>query len=485
MHIGRQNDDIWLHESNNEHGNYAILSYCWGPALDNLKTTLETLEEFKKNIPYAQLPKTVQDAVIITRALGLQFLWIDALCIIQDYHPDWEAEASKMGEYYENAFVTVGATSSRSAAEGLLRDRVDVLPAKSICLHEKDGRRARIMTQQRKRELWPAPLHDLGPLSSRAWTYQEHALSRRMVHFLESELLFECQEMLLSEEGHPIEDNETGLIAEFRRTLGTSPEEFWKFSVGVYSQRKLSFLADKLPALSGVAAKFQQATGFHYVAGLWKETLVADLVWMSWGWEEFDKPPVPLEAPSWSWASIHGGVSFEAGINEALHIYPRVLSVTCQSPLGNPFGGCRSGRIEITGPVLEMTLRFDGELNDFGLPSYKLDYDGESVPLFSPDTSLVETTFFGGCSGIAVRTAMRSPQPPMPIVAKVWCMWVFSTDQKPTEEQTLFGMEPFGLHGIVLGRVPGGSEAYSRVGTTSARDLRLVSQASEQRISLI
>jgi len=485
LHIGRQNNDVSLHEPADEHGVYAILSYCWGPTLDNLKTTLATLESFEKTIPYAKLPKTVQDAVVITRKLGLQYLWVDALCIIQDSHSDWEVEASKMGGYYENAFVTIAATSSERAAEGLLKDRVGVLPAKPIFFHEKDGKRVKIMTQQRKRVLWPTPLHDLGPLSSRAWTYQEHALSRRMLHFLESELLFECQEKLISEDGNPIGDNQTSLISHFRRTLGTSPQQLWRFSTTAYSQRNLSFVADKLPALSGVASRLQQATGFHYLAGLWKETLLEDLLWTSWGWEEYDKPPLVLEAPSWSWASIHGGVAFQAETTEVLHIYPRILSVTCQSPPGNPFGKCGHGRIEITGPVLEMELIFNGDVDDFGLPSYKLDYDGGSVPLFSPDTSLDETTFLDRGSGATVRTAKRSSEPPVPIAAKVWCMWFFGTDQKPTEMKSFFDEEPLSLHGIVVGRVSGESEVYSRVGTASARDMQLVSQASEQRISLI
>lgn len=64
-------------------GHWVALSHCWGKA-NTFKTTLKTIESHKRGIEWEELPKTFKDAVIVTRALGVRYLWIDSLCIIQD-----------------------------------------------------------------------------------------------------------------------------------------------------------------------------------------------------------------------------------------------------------------------------------------------------------------------------------------------------------------------------------------------------------------
>lgn len=76
---------------------YATLSHCWG-TLEFLRLTQETLNSFKISIPFEDLPKTFQDAITITQQLGIGYLWIDSLCIIQDSPKDWKKEASLICE---------------------------------------------------------------------------------------------------------------------------------------------------------------------------------------------------------------------------------------------------------------------------------------------------------------------------------------------------------------------------------------------------
>src|SRR5438034_1924444 len=64
------------------------------------------------------LPKTFQDAVLLTRALGVRYLWIDSLCIIQDDEKDWKRENPKMGEVYQYATITIAAAHARDSSEG-------------------------------------------------------------------------------------------------------------------------------------------------------------------------------------------------------------------------------------------------------------------------------------------------------------------------------------------------------------------------------
>ncbi|KAK3338708.1 heterokaryon incompatibility protein-domain-containing protein, partial [Neurospora tetraspora] len=102
-------------------GSYVALSHCWGPPdKQPLKTTCDTLEDYiRHGIPLACLPQTFADAVWVTRVLGIRYLWIDSLCIIQDSLSDWEVESQKMGPIYEGATLTLGAAYARDSSEGL------------------------------------------------------------------------------------------------------------------------------------------------------------------------------------------------------------------------------------------------------------------------------------------------------------------------------------------------------------------------------
>lgn len=67
-------------------------------------------------IPWAELPNTFQDAITVTRMLGLKYIWIDSLCIVQDDAQDWEREAAKMAIIFEAAYVTIAATAASNGS---------------------------------------------------------------------------------------------------------------------------------------------------------------------------------------------------------------------------------------------------------------------------------------------------------------------------------------------------------------------------------
>jgi hypothetical protein len=68
---------------------YMTLSHCW-ETTSIIRLTEANLPDFEQSILFANLPQTFQDAVVVTRSLGFQYLWIDSLCIIQDSFRDWE-----------------------------------------------------------------------------------------------------------------------------------------------------------------------------------------------------------------------------------------------------------------------------------------------------------------------------------------------------------------------------------------------------------
>lgn len=98
---------------------YVTLSHCWGGSLP-LRTTKETVHLYSWEIPYELIPKTFHDALTITRALDVPYLWIDALCIIQDDHNDWQIEASKMKDVYSGSLITIAATHALNSFTRLL-----------------------------------------------------------------------------------------------------------------------------------------------------------------------------------------------------------------------------------------------------------------------------------------------------------------------------------------------------------------------------
>ncbi|KAF6818522.1 hypothetical protein CPLU01_13310 [Colletotrichum plurivorum] len=111
---------VYLQESDTQDFEYAALSYRWGPASPGILTRKSNYEAHKKDgIAVEYLPSTIRDAVYATRQLGLQHLWVDRLCIIQDSVEDWAREAALMCAVYSGAAVTLSANGSSSAEDGL------------------------------------------------------------------------------------------------------------------------------------------------------------------------------------------------------------------------------------------------------------------------------------------------------------------------------------------------------------------------------
>lgn len=196
-------DDIRLIESGGEHGRYVALSHCWGQLL-SFTTNKETYSTRKQCISQREIPETFRDAILMTRKLGIQYLWIDSLCIIQDDNGDWERESAKMVDVYSNSYITLAASNADGDSKGFLHTRI--VPGK-ICTRwaMKDGAECRIYFQpwtadERYRQRLGAPVNK-EPLTSRAWATQERWLSRRTVLFATDQTFWECQKLCISENG--------------------------------------------------------------------------------------------------------------------------------------------------------------------------------------------------------------------------------------------------------------------------------------------
>jgi hypothetical protein len=233
-------DGIRLIESKkeclDEASQYAALSYCWGSASDAetaLKTDESSLKSHLTNIPLNSTPAVVQDAIVTARSLSIRYLWVDALCIIQGDATDWKRESQNMESVYGNAYVTIIALSSPSCHKGFLQRpaAIEVRFKSSIRpdfqgtyylrhLRNHPELESRWMTNERYVIASVATMDwESQKWSNRAWTLQEHGLSRRLLGFGISRIYFRCETRSVTESSPgPWQESEpTNVNSELRR----------------------------------------------------------------------------------------------------------------------------------------------------------------------------------------------------------------------------------------------------------------------------
>lgn len=174
-------------------GRYIALSHCWGKGV-SFMTKKDNIKTLCKAINLLNLPKTFQDAVLVTRRLGIKYLWIDSLCIIQDDKDDWRRESRRMEDVFGSAYCTIAATSAKDSNEGFLCPR----PAKhSVRLSDRNTDTLYVYIS----EVVENFKHDVlgGKLNERGWVFQERALSPRTIHFTAEQTYWECGSVIRCE----------------------------------------------------------------------------------------------------------------------------------------------------------------------------------------------------------------------------------------------------------------------------------------------
>lgn len=275
---------------------YAALSHCWGRS-PRFKTTKQSVRSLKRGIDPDLLPRTFQDAIELTRKLRIDYLWIDALCILQDSEEDWQAESTLMGYYYRNAHLTISALDAPDGSRGFLHTDRTTLSAR---IDDTESWREAGLS-------WGDTFRQ-SPLSRRGWVLQERLLSRRILHFAKDELLWECMECSARERTAECSKGDNGkrVIGPRQIDDGTTIQiARWYDVICQYSGLDLTFDHDVLAAIEGVSSTFMEATGLHYAAGLWQEHLPYGLLWYC---EHVRLLHSDSVAPTWSWASRRGPV---------------------------------------------------------------------------------------------------------------------------------------------------------------------------------
>ncbi|VUC24491.1 unnamed protein product [Clonostachys rosea] len=304
--VGANNGEIKLHcASFGEEHAYTALSYCWGGPQPVL-LTMENLEHMTERVHYELLPQTIKDAIKVTRSLGIRYLWVDAICIIQDEDEEAKSkEIGQMGKIYKNAAVTIFAASAGSAADGFLHSR-PTLVSSSLPLRCADGTLGVV-------HLAIGESHNImGRLVSRGWTLQETLLSPRKLVYGEKELVWDCE----TNKEPKIPSSYYELASSFRHL---PPETFvrdgaivtpstanrvWCSLLNEYAKRQLSFPEDRLAAVMGVIAELKPIFRDECLHGLWRQNFVSQLSWFrDHASHDLDADAILECAPEWSWAS--------------------------------------------------------------------------------------------------------------------------------------------------------------------------------------
>ncbi|KAH6897308.1 heterokaryon incompatibility protein-domain-containing protein [Thelonectria olida] len=309
--------ELQLCELEGEAVRYVALSYSWGTQilskdeaaqLERGKTTSENLGARRISFSIAALPPTLRDAITFCRRMGISYIWIDSLCILQDDadKTDFVREAPKMHQYYGNAHFTLAVCSNLKATDPLLTPRT----AYSHSLRPSRLGGLWISTF----DLSMTDMLSQSPLSARAWTLQEQCLSPRILYWTPNRMYWSCARSQMVE-SIDLQDEATNsknatspqaFLLECNRGTSESRHREWLSVIESYTLRDMSNPMDRFAALSALASKYKSSFNVNqgYIAGLWDMTFAEDLSWAVIRPASTEPKSGSREPPSWTWASL-------------------------------------------------------------------------------------------------------------------------------------------------------------------------------------
>ena len=319
-----------------KHPIYAALSHCWGN-VPTLTTTNATLKMREHGIHFHDMPQTFRDAVYVASSMGVDYLWIDSLCIIQDSEDDWFSESSRMRDIYQGAIFTIAAEVGSSSVSGCFvkRDGLATRPCNMSYKEDPPLLPVSVSMSRQYARLRP-PVQPYVHLHSRAWVLQEQLLSTRTLAFGKTGISWRCASGCASESEPALPQYERQRfvsispaladdhLAKIKLTLayrvadhmGESSLRDWLLLVENYSARALSRASDRLIAIYSIAMAFQASFSASYVSGMWREWL-----WLCLLWTPVFSRPISYDsmnpkdgfiAATWCWASYSGMITYYA-----------------------------------------------------------------------------------------------------------------------------------------------------------------------------
>lgn len=411
---------------------YIALSYRWPEDFPiEAKLTRDNICEQMRGLNTSKLPQVFKDLFQVAIRLDITYVWIDSLCIIQDDPEDWDREAALMFQTYRYAELTVAAAAPPTKPDtGLFRhgDPSDVLSVRLPDLRDPSndapGQEVVLLKPQKI-------TYKESPLVSRGWCFQEREISRRVVHYTETQVLWECRTVQASE-GLPsgiqisqryYSDFKTRIFDE--DLSGQKVDDAWYRAVEDYSTRHLTVFTDKLPALAGLAATIRdyKPANCRYLAGLWEDDFLNGLQWSSqtgrnvtfgYGRSITNTRYPEYVAPTWSWASVAGPISYDDRLNNLRKSKPtkftlKVLDIYVQTSTSDPFGAVRHAILTCMAGLLPCVLSVNKDRTDHRSGDYEVrNADGVEVACMDFDVPQEKfdeeevTVVFCICLGVIV-----------------------------------------------------------------------------------
>ncbi|KAF5599872.1 heterokaryon incompatibility (HET) domain-containing protein [Fusarium pseudoanthophilum] len=272
------------------------------------------------------LPQTFEDAISFTRRLGERYIWIDALCIPQD-EPDIKAQQiSQMDQIYSSSICTI--VSLESGVDGGLPGSSYKSPRNVEQYFEQLPGGLKISTSLMNLRL----IMESSPWETRAWTMQEHLLSRRIVLFGKQQVFFVCGEMTTKEswarphtKAHDLDDDPEAHDewAEYDLPLPIAAQRHslrytYQNCATLYSHRNLTFPSDRFRAFEGLQARLSKLheVEFIHAMPIDEENFLKALLWRHEStnptlMSDLNSPSSALKQwPHWAWLSYPGGVAY-------------------------------------------------------------------------------------------------------------------------------------------------------------------------------
>lgn len=266
-----------------------------------LTTTVDNLQDRLLDIPLNSLPITFREALMFTSLLGMRYLWVDSLCIVQNDQKDWHQEAEQMGPLYSKAILVIAAAASRDSTEGLFGRNSTAAEDT-----EHDARESKKSHQEAftcfniaSREPCHSSMSTKGPLTLRAWAFQEWLLATRLVFLTPTGPFWMCRRS----GGDGLYNQYQERMQGVGSMMGPSYECRWLEALEQYTKKLLTYPTDRLIALTGVANQIAKSTKDTPLFGVWNTRIAEQLLWKCTAAIE---PKDTIELPSWSWAATGG-----------------------------------------------------------------------------------------------------------------------------------------------------------------------------------
>ena len=356
---------------------YLTLSHRWGnpPTILLSRSTIFLLgEDISQCLSETPGTAVFRHAIQLTRSLGFRYLWIDALCIMQDDEVEKMYEIMRMDEIYFNSALNIAATEATTDGLIFTRDLDRINPCRVIIKGTSGSPDVHLEAYSEDCFIKPSD----GPLNNRGWVFQERYLSPRIIHSTRDQAYWECFGLVASETlpyGLPcaLSRDTSAKEVPFETSPVMTPDQKknakfqWYELLEAYSETFLTFADDRLLAISAVAKRYCSHMGLDpldYLAGMWKSDLPGSLLWSQQSidstrsHERASSARETTIAPSWSWASIVTDIQCGNQVMvDSLIVRSEVLETTIDRKSQNYFDGSNSCRLQLRGPLCKVIRR--------------------------------------------------------------------------------------------------------------------------------